>query len=68
MCIATTSPTNETCALAPTTFTHYDTAARLVGEYLTTRMRDVVAAWPGRPVLMLSGGIDRNRDEREHRP
>lgn len=38
--------------------TDYDTAAGMVGDYLTTRMRDVVAAWPGRPVLMLSGGID----------
>lgn len=38
--------------------TDYDNAAGMVGEYLTTRMRDVVAAWPGRPVLMLSGGID----------
>lgn len=35
-----------------------DEARRRIGEYLVARLRSVLDAYPGRPTLMLSGGID----------
>lgn len=38
--------------------TDEDTARVLIERYLRARLRAVVEAWPGRPVLQLSGGVD----------